>query len=65
MRVGAISLDGESLVKACHGIIQLPQFFEHIAQVIMRLGVIGVNGQSLADQTNSNFVLTLLVGDHT
>ena len=52
-------------MKACHGIIQLPQFFEHIAQVIMRLGVIGVNGQSLADQTNSNFVLTLLVGDHT
>ena len=44
MRRGEIGLDGDGLVVACHGLIQLPQFFERNAKVVMRPGVIGLDG---------------------
>ena len=36
------------LVVAGDGAIQIAQFFQRIAKVVMRLGVIGLNGQRLA-----------------
>ena len=38
MRLGEIGLDGEGLVVAGDGLIQLPQVLERIAKVVMRLG---------------------------
>ena len=34
---------------ASHGFIQLPQALEHIAKVVVRLGVIGLDGQGLQE----------------
>ncbi len=65
MRLGVIGLDGYGLVVACHGLIQLPQFFERRAKVVMRLGVIGLDGEGPRDEINGKIVFSRLMGDHT
>ena len=47
MRLDIIGLDGEGLVVACHGLLQLPKVTERTAKVIMRLGEIELDGEGL------------------
>ncbi len=47
------------------GLIQLPQFLECNAKVVVRLGVIGLDGERPHDEINGSVVFSHLVGDHT
>jgi len=44
VRLGVIGLEGERLAVTGNGLIQFPQVPERIAEVVVRLGVIGLDG---------------------
>ncbi len=65
MRLGVIGFDGEGLVIAGDGLVQLPQALERLAEVVMRHGVVGLDGEGLRDETNGNVVFSYLMGNHS
>ena len=65
MRLDEIGLDGEGLVIACHGLIQPPKVFERVAKVVMRLGVVGLDGEGPGNEFNGDVEFAHLIGDHT
>ena len=58
MRFGVIRLDGEGLVVAGHGIVQFPQVLERKAQVAVRFGKIGLDGEGFCNEIDSDVILT-------
>ncbi len=64
MHLGVIGLEGERLVVAGHGILQPAECREHIAQVIVCLGVIGLEVEGHGDPIDGDVILARLVGDH-
>ena len=65
MRLGVIGLDGEGLVVAGNGLIQLAKVLERKAKVAVRCSQFGLYGQRLVNEINGNVVFANLMSYHT
>ena len=65
MGVGVIRHEVKRSVVASHGLLEPAEVIEYIAKIIMRLGIIRLDGDGLGYQTNCCIVSFDLMGDDT